>query len=88
LSKIWVPRRSVGEPVQVRGDDLGGLAVHFAARIAALATSQEIFVSSTLKDPVIGSGVEFAERGDYNLKGRAGTWKLFAVMGRQTGDYW
>jgi class 3 adenylate cyclase len=87
LSKIWVPRRSIGEPVHVRDDDLDGLAVHIAARIAAFATSEEIFVSSTLKDLVIGSGIEFAEVGDSDFKGRAGTWKLFAVMGRQTGDY-
>ena len=64
---------------EVRGDDLGGLAVHIAARIAALATSQQILVSSTLKDLVIGSGLEFSERGDYDLKGVPGTWKLFAV---------
>ena len=48
---------------EVRGNDLGGLAVHIAARIGALATSQEILVSSTLKDLVIGSGLEFTERG-------------------------
>jgi hypothetical protein len=62
--------------------------VHIAARIAAFATSREIFVSSALKDPVIGSGIEFAEGGEYDFKGRAGIWKLFAVMGRQTGGYW
>ena len=79
LSKIWLPKRSVGEPVQVRGADLGGLAVHIATRIAAFATSREIFVSSTFKDPVIGSGIEFAEGGDYDFKGRAGTWNTSLV---------
>jgi class 3 adenylate cyclase len=64
---------------EVRGDDLGGLAVHIAARIGALATSQEILVSSTLKDLVIGSGIEFTERGKYDLKGVPGTWNVFAV---------
>lgn len=64
---------------EVRGEDLGGLAVHIAARIAALATPEEILVSGTLKDLVIGSGIEFTERGDYDLKGVPGTWKLFAV---------
>jgi class 3 adenylate cyclase len=64
---------------EVRGDDLGGLAVHIAARIAALGTSQQILVSSTLKDLVIGSGLAFTERGDYDLKGVPGTWKIFAV---------
>jgi class 3 adenylate cyclase len=55
------------------------LAVHIAARIAARARPQEILVSSTLKDLVIGSGIEFTERGDYELKGVPGTWKLFAL---------
>jgi class 3 adenylate cyclase len=66
---------------EVRGDDLGGLAVHIAARIGALATAQEILVSSTLKDLVIGSGIEFTERGNYDLKGVPGTWNLFALAG-------
>jgi pimeloyl-ACP methyl ester carboxylesterase len=66
---------------EVRGDDLGGLAVHIAARIAALATSHEVLVSSTLKDLVIGSGIEFTERGRHDLKGVPGLWNLFAVTG-------
>jgi class 3 adenylate cyclase/pimeloyl-ACP methyl ester carboxylesterase len=66
---------------EVRGDDLGGLAIHIAARIAALATSQEILVSSTLKDLVLGSGIEFTDRGEFDLKGVPGTWRLFAVAG-------
>ena len=44
-----------------------------------LATSQEILVSSTLRDLVIGSGIEFTERGKYDLKGVPGTWNVFAV---------
>jgi class 3 adenylate cyclase len=64
---------------EVRGDDLGGLAVHIAARIGALATAAEILVSSTVHDLVIGSGIEFIERGEHDLKGVPGTWKLFAV---------
>jgi class 3 adenylate cyclase len=64
---------------EVRGDDLGGLAVHIAARVAALATAQEILVSSTVHDLVIGSGIEFRYRGDHDLKGVPGRWKLFAV---------
>jgi class 3 adenylate cyclase len=66
---------------EVRGADLGGLAVHIAARIGALATPQEILVSSTLKDLVIGSGIEFTERGQYDLKGVPGTWNVFAAAG-------
>jgi class 3 adenylate cyclase len=66
---------------EVRGDDLGGLAVHIAARIGALATPQEVLVSSTLKDLVIGSAIEFTERGNHDLKGVPGTWNVFAVAG-------
>jgi class 3 adenylate cyclase len=65
---------------EVRGDDLGGLAVHIAARIGSLAIGQEILVSSTMKDLVIGSGIEFADRGEHDLKGVDGPWKLFAVQ--------
>ena len=64
---------------EVRGNDLGGLAVHIAARIGSLATAGEILVSSTVKDLVIGSGIEFTERGEFDLKGVPGPWKLFAV---------
>ena len=64
---------------EVRGDDLAGLAVHIAARTGSLATSREILVSSTLKDIVIGSPIEFTERGKYDLKGVPGSWTLFAV---------
>jgi class 3 adenylate cyclase len=66
---------------EVRGDDLGGLAVHIAARVGALATPDEIVVSSTVKDLVVGSGIEFIERGEHELKGVPGSWKLFAVEG-------
>jgi len=64
---------------EVRGDDLGGLAVHVAARVAALASPGEILVSGMVKDLVAGSGIEFAERGEYQLKGVPESWKLFAV---------
>lgn len=63
----------------VRGDDLGGLAVHIAARVGALAGPREVLVSSTLKDLVAGSGIEFQERGEHELKGVPGSWKLLAV---------
>ncbi len=64
---------------EVRGDDLGGLAVHIAARVGSLATPGEIMVSGTVKDLVVGSGIEFDDRGEHELKGVPGTWKLFAV---------
>ena len=65
---------------EVRGDDLGGLAVHIAARVGALAAPGEVLVSGTVKDLVVGSGIEFSERGEHQLKGVPGTWKLFAVQ--------
>lgn len=64
---------------EVRGDDLGGLAVHIAARVGTLAAPGEVMVSSTVKDLVVGSGIGFDERGEHELKGVPGTWRLFAV---------
>jgi class 3 adenylate cyclase len=66
---------------EVRGDDLGGLAVHIAARVSALAAKEEILVSGVAKDLVAGSGIEFIERGEHELKGVPESWKLFAVQG-------
>jgi class 3 adenylate cyclase len=66
---------------EVRGDHLGGLAVHIAARVGALAAPGEILVSGTVKDLVVGSGIEFTDRGEHELKGVPGTWKLFAPKG-------
>jgi class 3 adenylate cyclase len=65
---------------EVRGDDLGGLAVHIAARVGALANPGEVLVSGTVKDLVLGSGIEFDDRGDHELKGVPGTWRLYAVV--------
>jgi class 3 adenylate cyclase len=64
---------------EVRGDDIGGIAVHIGARVSALARSNEVLVSSTLRDLVIGSGLEFEDRGDHTLKGVPGEWRLSAV---------
>ena len=65
---------------EVRGDDIGGIAVHIGARVSALARPNDVLVSSTLCDLVIGSGLEFEERGVHELKGVPGEWHLFAVM--------
>ena len=65
---------------EVRGDDIGGIAVHIGARVSALAGPNDVLVSSTLRDLVIGSGLEFDERGSYELKGVPGEWHLFAVV--------
>jgi class 3 adenylate cyclase/pimeloyl-ACP methyl ester carboxylesterase len=64
---------------EVRGDDIGGIAVHIGARVSALAGPNDVLVSSTLRDLVIGSGLEFEDRGDHTLKGVPGEWRLFAV---------
>jgi len=61
------------------GDDVGGMAVNIGARVAALAGPGDVFVSSTVKDLVVGSGIEFSERGERVLKGVPGAWRLFAV---------
>jgi pimeloyl-ACP methyl ester carboxylesterase len=64
---------------EVMGDDMGGIAVHIGARIAALAGASEVLVSSTVKDLVAGSGLRFADRGIKPLKGVPGDWHIFAV---------
>jgi pimeloyl-ACP methyl ester carboxylesterase/class 3 adenylate cyclase len=61
------------------GDDIGGLAVNIGARIGALAGADEVIVSSTVKDLVVGSGISFSDRGARELKGVPGEWRLFAV---------
>jgi class 3 adenylate cyclase len=76
-----VLRRMEGLPATVPryGDDIGGIGVHIGARASALAGPNEVLVSSTLRDLVIGSGLEFEERGTHQLKGVPGEWHLSAV---------
>ena len=69
--------------VELRGDDVGGMAVHLAARIMAGAGDGEILVSRTVKDLVVGSDLAFDDHGMRQLKGIEGEWQLFAV--RPTG---
>jgi class 3 adenylate cyclase len=64
---------------EIRGDDIGGIAVHIGARVSALAGANDVLVSSTLRDLVIGSGLEFEDRGTHTLKGVPGEWRLSAV---------
>jgi len=64
-----------------RGDDIGGIAVHIAARIAAKAGAKEVLVSNTVKDLVYGSGITFEGRGAHALKGVPGEWLLHAPAG-------
>jgi class 3 adenylate cyclase len=65
--------------VEVTDHDLGGIAVHIGSRVAAKADADEVLVSSTVKDLVVGSGIAFEERGPHTLKGVPGQWQLFAV---------
>jgi class 3 adenylate cyclase len=67
---------------EIRGDDIGGIAVHIGARVSALAGPNEVLVSSTLRDLVIGSGLEFEDRSTHDLKGVPGEWRLFAVTSK------
>lgn len=65
--------------IEQRGDDIAGIAVHIGARVGALATPGEVFVSRTVVDLVAGSGMSFDDRGSHELKGVPGTWQLFAA---------
>src|SRR3954453_1538748 len=64
---------------EIIGDDVGGMAVHIAARVAALAEPGEILASGTAYGTVVGSGLEFEFRGDYELKGVPGKWPVFVL---------
>jgi class 3 adenylate cyclase len=64
---------------EVRGDDVAGLAVHIGARVSSLAGAGDILVSGTLRDLVVGSGLQFEDRGSHQLKGVPGEWLLFAL---------
>jgi len=66
--------------VEVRGDDIAGMAVHIGARVAALAGPSEVLVSSTVREIVTGSRRMFTERGEYDLKGVPGHWRVHALV--------
>ncbi|HEY5578626.1 MAG TPA: adenylate/guanylate cyclase domain-containing protein [Acidimicrobiia bacterium] len=83
LGRIGLPIRAglhTGE-VELRGDDLGGLGVHIAARVMATAEPGEILVSRTVRDLVAGSPFRFEDRGSAELKGIEGAWQLYALAG-------
>jgi class 3 adenylate cyclase len=65
--------------IDVRVDDVGGIAVHIGARVAELADAGEILVSRTVTELVAGSGISFRDRGQHDLKGVTGQWQLFSV---------
>jgi class 3 adenylate cyclase len=83
VSELGIDVRSglhTGE-CELRGDDIGGIAVHIGARIAALAKAREVLVSGTVKDLVNGSGITFEDRDMHTLKGVPGEFRLFAPVG-------
>ena len=63
-----------------RDDDLAGLAVHIAARVATLGEPGQLLVTSTVKDLVLGSGIEFSDAGRHDLKGVPGSWQLYRAL--------
>ena len=82
LHRIGIEIRTgihIGE-VELRGDDIGGIAVHIAARIEALAGAGQVLVSRTVTDLVAGSGIAFRHTGGHPLKGIDGDWQLYEVV--------
>jgi len=65
---------------ELRGKDAAGVAVHLASRVSALADSGEVLVSRTVRDLVSGSGFEFDDRGEHELKGFTESWRLFSAV--------
>jgi class 3 adenylate cyclase len=65
--------------IERRRGEIGGLAVHLAARVLSLATAGEVLVSGTVADLVVGSGIGFEDRGTETLKGIPGKWRLLKV---------
>ena len=74
----FLGRVHAGE-IQLRGDDVTGIAVVIGQRVSALANGGEILVSSTVKDLVAGAGIQFDNRAEHPLKGVPGTWQLYGV---------
>jgi class 3 adenylate cyclase len=65
--------------IELHNDDVAGIAVHIAQRVASLAGAGEVFVSRTVADLLAGSEIDFYDRGEHELKGVTGTWRLFSV---------
>ncbi|MGZ4150687.1 MAG: adenylate/guanylate cyclase domain-containing protein, partial [Actinomycetota bacterium] len=75
----------VGE-IEAIGEDVAGVTVHVAARVSALGGAGEVFVSSTVKDLIAGSGLAFEEAGQHALKGIPGEWTLFRLADQHATD--
>jgi class 3 adenylate cyclase len=79
--QIGLPLRAglhTGE-VEIRDRDIGGIAVHAAARVMAFSSPGEVLVSRVVTDLVAGAGLKFSKRGSHQLKGLPGRWDLFAA---------
>ena len=72
--------------VELRGDDVSGLAVNIGARVCALAKPGEVLVTRTVKDVLAGSAFEFVDRGAHTLKGVPDNWQLFSPLPTMTGS--
>ena len=80
--QIGLPVRTglhTGE-IELRGHDIGGIAVHAAARVMAQSAADEVLVSRVVTDLVAGAGLRFSDRGSHELKGLPGKWDLFAAV--------
>jgi class 3 adenylate cyclase len=66
--------------IERRGDNVAGIAVHIAARVMALANANEVLVSAAVPPLVLGSGIDFADRGEHELKGVPGRWHVSAAV--------
>jgi len=67
--------------IEITESDVAGIAVHIGQRVSSLAQPGEVLVSRTVVDLVVGSGIQFSDRGEHSLKGVPGSWKIFAVEG-------
>jgi len=73
----WTARAAAS--IELRGSDVGGMAVNIGSRVAEQGSSGDVVVSSTVRDLVAGSGIGFIDRGEQTLKGVPDRWRLFVV---------
>jgi class 3 adenylate cyclase len=67
--------------IEITDSDVAGIAVHIGQRVSSVAQPGEVLVSRTVVDLVVGSGIQFSDRGEHDLKGVPGSWRIFAVEG-------
>jgi class 3 adenylate cyclase len=66
--------------IEIRGDDVAGIAVHISQRVSTRASPGEVLVSRTVADLIAGSDIELRDQGEHELKGVSGRWRLYSVM--------